>query len=166
MSRIQTLRHWIWRRPRRGVAIVAVAVALTGFLAAGYAFHLFGTGTNCWIRPAGPAGSAVFTIVMANEGVNVGYNSSRYHPAPWPVMNVTQGQYVVIHVINNDTQAHGFQIISYFEQGIGAQSGLAPGKCYDVSFTANVLGSFTIRCNTFCTIHSPWMQYGELNVNP
>jgi len=101
---------------------------------------------------------------MANEGVNVGFNGSAYHPTPWPVMNVTLGQIVIIHVINNDTvQAHGFQVIHYFDSGI--LGGLAPGKCYDVKFSANLAGSFAIQCNISCSIHI-WMQSGRLNINP
>jgi heme/copper-type cytochrome/quinol oxidase subunit 2 len=80
------------------------------------------------------------------------------------VMNVTVGQSVFIHVINNDTQAHGFQIVHYYDQGIGGTSGLAPGQCFNVSFTASQLGSFQVRCDIFCTIHA-YMLSGMLNVN-
>lgn len=80
-------------------------------------------------------------------------------------MNLTLGQSVIIHVINNDTEAHGFLIVRYFESGINGVSGLAPGSCYDVKFTANVQGSFAVECNIFCTIHQ-YMLYGQLNVNP
>jgi heme/copper-type cytochrome/quinol oxidase subunit 2 len=100
---------------------------------------------------------------MANAGVNVGFNGSKHHPAPWPVMNVTLGQNVIIHVVNNDTvEAHGFQVIHYFDTGI--LGGLAPGKCYDVKFTANQEGSFLVQCNIGCSIHN-FMQNGKLNVN-
>ncbi len=141
-----------------------VIVAIGGFLTVAYAFHLFG-GMNCWSRPSAPTGAAVFSIVMADEGMNIGYNGSKFQNPPWPVMNVTIGQVVVIHVINNDTQAHGFLITHYFPTGINGISGLAPGACYNVEFTANTLGSFTVECNIFCTIHQE-MQYGQLNVNP
>lgn len=147
------------------IAGVAIVIAVAGFLTAGYELHFFG-GTNCWSRPSGPPGSAVFTVVMANEGMNIGYNSSKSHlPKPWPVMNVTLNQHVIIHVINNDTQAHGFTIVHYFESGINGVSGLAPGQCYDVQFTANASGSFTVKCSIFCTIHA-YMLNGQLNVNP
>jgi hypothetical protein len=154
---------------RRALAALIAVVGLTGFFTGAYAFHLFGAGTDCWVRPTGSRNSVVFTIVMADEGQNVGYNASKAHGAsssnPWPVMNVTFNQDVIIHVINNDTQAHGFTITQYFDQGIGGQAGLAPGKCYDVRFTANTLGSFAVKCNIFCTIHFPEMQYGQLNVD-
>jgi len=148
------------------MTLVAMTILIVGagFFAATYGFHLFGSQVpNCWARPPDSPNTAVFTVVMANEGVNVGFNGSSYHPAPWPVMNVTLGQNVIIHVVNNDTvQAHGFQVIHYFDRGI--LGGLAPGKCYDVKFTANVAGSFAVQCNISCSIHI-LMQSGRLNVN-
>ena len=158
------LTKWatVARPSRRAVAVLAVIIVLAGFFSAAYAFHLFSAGpSNCWTRPSGAANTAIFTVVMANEGINVGYNGSRYHPFPWPVMNVSVGQNVVIHVVNNDTQAHGFSVIQYFERGIV----LSPGDCYDVRFTANTLGSFTVFCQIICSIHNPWMLNGRLNVN-
>ncbi len=156
-----------WRLKSRRAYLLAVTLLIIGagsFLGA-YAFHLFGSQTpNCWTRPPDALNTAVFTVVMANEGVNVGFNGSAYHPAPWPVMNVTLGQIVIIHVINNDTvQAHGFQVIHYFDSGI--LGGLAPGKCYDVKFSANLAGSFAVQCNISCSIHI-LMQSGRLNINP
>jgi len=160
------MRRWLKSR-RNLFATVAVVIAVTGFFVAAYGFHLVGRQTpNCWIRPANTPNTAIFTVVMANEGVNVGFNGSEHHAVPWPVMNVTLGQNVIIHVINNDSvQPHGFQVIQYFDQGINGLSGLAPGQCYDVRFTANVLGSFTVQCNIFCTIHQVMLK-GQLNVNP
>ena len=151
------------------LAVFAVITAVAGFLTGAYALNLFGTGPNCWVRPAGGTNTAVFTVVMADEGQNIGYNGSQVHGAsqftPWPVMNVTLDQNVIIHVINNDSQAHGFAVDHYFVQGIGGQAGLAPGKCFDVRFNASTLGSFWVKCTIFCTIH-PSMQYGQFNVNP
>lgn len=96
------------------------------------------------------------------KGLNVGFNGSRFHAFPWPVMNVSQGQNVVIHVVNNDTaQAHGFSIRHFLDSGIIVN----PGQCHDVRFTASSTGSFTVFCQIFCTIHFPWMQNGQLNVN-
>jgi hypothetical protein len=159
------------RKPsRQMLAVVVLAIAVAGFLTGAYVFNLFGAGTNCWIRPAGGFNTAVFTVVMADEGQNIGYNGSLAHGVsssnPWPVMNVTFNQSVIIHVINNDSQAHGFTIDHYFVQGIGGQAGLAPGKCFDVRFQANIQGTFWVKCNIFCTIHFPYMQYGQFNVNP
>jgi len=148
---------------RRLLAALAVAVVAVGFVSTAYAFHLLGTSPpNCFVRPSGPANAAVFTLVMANEGFNVGFNGSKYHPEPWPVMNVSLGQNVVIHVVNNDTsQAHGLSISHYFDGGLT----LSPGECSDVRFVASQLGSFNVFCNIFCTIHI-FMQSGRLNVNP
>ena len=153
-------------KPSRSIlAATALAIGLTGSLVLAYEFHLFGLGTaDCWVQPAGSPGSAVFTVVMANEGVNIGFNGSRNHSPPWPVLNVTRGQSVIVHVINNDSrEAHGFQITHYFEQGIGGRSGLAPGKCFDVKFTADDVGTFLVQCNIFCTIHQSMLD-GRLNV--
>ena len=148
----------------RLLAILSIGIGITGFLAASYAFHLFESPVDCWLRPEAPSGTAVFTVVMADEGFNIGFNGSLRHSGPWPVMNVTLGQNVIIHVINNDSaEAHGFQITHYFDQGIG-ESGLAPGKCYDVRFVANQAGSFQAFCNIFCTIHRA-MQNGRLNIS-
>ena len=104
----------IQKPSRRILAVIALVVAVGGFLSGAYAFHLFGTGTNCWVRPTSAPNTAIFTVVMANEGLNVGYNGSKAHGAsasnPWSVMNVTVNQTVIIHVINNDSQPHGFAI--------------------------------------------------------
>jgi FtsP/CotA-like multicopper oxidase with cupredoxin domain len=148
---------------RRVLVIVLIVVALTGFFSAAYTFHFFGLGTtNCWARPANlPASSTYFVVVMANKGMNVGFNGSKFQSGPWPIMNVTLGRNVTIHVINNDTvQSHGFAIQSYF-----TGFALGPGTCRDVTFTANQLGSFTVYCNISCTIHI-FMQNARLNVNP
>ena len=135
---------------RRVLVIVLIVVVVTGFFATAYTFHLFGLGTtNCWARPASvSAGSAYFVVVMANEGMNVGFNGSRFQSASWPVMNVTLGRSVTIHIINNDTvQSHGFAIQRYF-----SGFALGPGTCGDVTFTADQLGSFLVYCNISCTI--------------
>lgn len=151
---------------RTVLAVMMVAATGLGLLGGAYAFHLIGSQpVSCWARPTGPGNTAIFTVVMANEGDNVGFNGSRFQPSPWPVMNVTLGQNVIIHVINNDSvEAHGFQIATYFNQGLG-QAGLAPGKCFDVRFTATIAGSFMVRCDIFCAIHQ-FMLDGQLNVNP
>ena len=159
-----TVRRWHVKSRRAYLLAATLVIVGAGFFVGAYSFHLFGSQTlNCWTPPANGSDTAVFTVVMANEGANVGFNGSAYHPAPWPVMNVTLGQNVIIHVVNNDTvQAHGFQVIHYFDSGI--LGGLAPGKCYDVKFTANLAGSFAVQCNIGCSIHI-LMQSGRLNVN-
>ena len=147
---------------RRVLVIVVIVVAVTGFFAAAYTFHFFGLGTtNCWARPASvPAGSTYFVVVMANEGMNVGFNGSKFQSGSWPIMNVTLGRNVTIHVINNDTvQSHGFAIQRYF-----SGFALGPGTCSDVTFTADQSGSFLVYCYISCTIHV-FMQNGKINVN-
>src|SRR3989442_7937321 len=127
---------------RRVLVIVVIVVAVTGFFAAAYTFHFFGFGaTNCWARPASvPTSSAYFVVVMANEGMNVGFNGSKFQSGSWPMMNVTVGRTVTIHVINNDTvQSHGFAIQSYF-----GGFALGPRQCSDVTFSADQPGSFLV----------------------
>jgi hypothetical protein len=145
------------------LVIVLIVVVITGFFAVAFTFHFFGLGTtNCWARPASvPASSTYFVVVMANEGMNVGFNGSKFHSSSWPIMNVTLGRNVMIHVINNDTiQSHGFAIQNYF-----SGFALGPGTCSDVTFTADQPGSFLVYCYISCTIHV-FMQNGKINVNP
>ena len=148
---------------RRVLVIVLIVVVVTGFFAAAYSFHFLGLGTrNCWARPANvPASSTYFVVVMANEGMNVGFNGSKFQSGSWPIMNVTLGRTVTIHVINNDTvQSHGFAIQLYF-----SGFALGPGTCGDATFTADQSGSFLVYCNISCSIHE-FMQNGRLNVHP
>jgi heme/copper-type cytochrome/quinol oxidase subunit 2 len=145
------------------LVIVPIVVVIIGSFATAYTFHLFGLGmTNCWARPANvPSNSAYFVVVMANEGMNVGFNGSKFQSGPWPIMNITLGRNVAIHVINNDTvQSHGFAIQHYF-----SGFALGPGKCGDVAFTVDQTGSFLVYCYISCTIHV-FMQNGKINVNP
>ena len=146
------------------LAIVIIIVAVTGFLTAAYSFRWFGLATiNCWNRPANvPTKSVYFVVVAADEGLNIGFNGSKYHSGPWPIMNVTLGQSVWIHVVNNDTVAsHAFAIATYFNSGLK----LSPGQCSDATFMANELGSFRVYCFIECPIHNI-MQNGTVNVNP
>jgi len=157
------VRISIPRRLRLVLAIAIIAVAVAGVLSAAYTFHWFGPGTiNCWNRPTNvPANSAYFVVVMADEGMNIGFNGSKFHSGFWPVMNVTLGETVTIHVVNNDTvETHGFAITTYFNKGLK----LSPGECGDVTFNANQLGSFRAYCFISCSIHV-LMQSGEVNVN-
>ena len=147
----------------RVLTIILIVVAVTGFFAAAYTFHIFGLGTtNCWARPASVLGSSTyFVVVMSNEGMNVGFNGSKFQSGSWPIMNVTLGRTVTIHVINNDTvQSHGFAIQRYF-----SGFALGPGTCSNVTFTADQSGSFLVYCYISCSIHL-FMQNGRLNVNP
>src|SRR5438046_10699950 len=100
MSRTAARMRMIQKPSRRVLAVIALVVAVGGFLSGAYAFHLFGTGTNCWVRPTSAPNTTIFTVVMANEGLNVGYNGSKAHGAsastPWPVVIVPVYQSVII----------------------------------------------------------------------
>ena len=149
------------RFSRLVMAIILVAITGAGFLAAAYSFHFFGPGTSsCVTRSTSQPNSRYFTIMMANYGLNVGFNGSKYHNPPWPVLNATLGESITIHVVNNDTQPHGFSIVHYLDRGVT----LRPGECYDVTFAASQPGSFTVFCQIYCTIHV-YMQDGRLNVS-
>ena len=151
------------RRSKSVLAVVLLLIALTGFFTAAYTFHLFGLGTvSCASHPTNAPNSAYFVVVMANQGMNIGFNGSKFHSGPWPMMNVTLGTNVIIHVVNNDTvEPHGFAITTYFNKGLI----LRPGECSDVAFNANQLGSYRVYCFINCSIHVK-MQSGEINVNP
>ena len=93
-----------------------------------------------------------------------GFNDSVDHGVPqnpWPVVHVSKGTIVNITVMNVDKQPHGFQIAHYYDNRIVA---IAPGQTINVSFLANVAGTFQIYCSIPCTVH--WaMQSGELFVS-
>src|SRR5690348_15325820 len=101
----------------RPVLVIAIIVVVgIGLLSAAYTFHWFGLGSiNCWNRPANvPTRSAYFVVVAADEALNVGFNGSKYQSGPWPILNVTLGQNVWIHFVNNDSvQSHSLAIVSY-----------------------------------------------------
>jgi len=93
-----------------------------------------------------------------------GFNDSIEHGAPtnpWPVIRVTQGQTVNITVCNSDHQAHGFQVIHYFDSNIET---VEPGQVAHVSFVASQAGTFEIYCSIFCSIHI-YMQNAQLIVS-
>jgi heme/copper-type cytochrome/quinol oxidase subunit 2 len=111
------------------------------------------------------AGTTVtFTIIEADPpNALAGLNGSYYKgtSATWPVLNVQQGDQVIIHVINNaSSEPHGFAITHYFNSGTTVR----PGQNYTLEFVANQAGTFKIYCNVFCSIH-PFMQNGELIVS-
>lgn len=150
---------------KRFLATAIVAVILAGIVLGYYESHMNGTGSHCGCGSnfLQPSTGTHFTVVMSLNG----FNDSRVHGLPWPIMNVTVGQDVTIHLVNCDnTQAHGFSI------GIGSSTvyvrpvTIAAGQCLDVSFVATNTGTFVVQCTIFCTVHTPWMLNGKLNVNP
>lgn len=92
-----------------------------------------------------------------------GFNDSVDHgvPAnPWPVIHVSKGTVLNFTVINEDKQAHGFQVSHYLDTPIET---IAPGQKVSFTFVADEAGTFRIYCSIFCTVH--WaMQSGELVV--
>ena len=151
------------RHSKSVLAVLLIVIVLAGFFTTAYTFHLFGLGTiSCASHPTNAPNSAYFVVVMADEGMNIGFNGSKFHSGFWPIMNVTVGTNVIIHVVNNDTvEPHGFAITSYFNKGLI----LRPGECSDVTFNASRQGSYRFYCWINCSIHV-LMQSGEINVNP
>jgi heme/copper-type cytochrome/quinol oxidase subunit 2 len=143
------------------LAVIVVTIVAASIVTIAYSFHLFGTGsTNCSTQFTNAPGTAHFTVILSQNG----YNDSKIYGLPRPVMNVTLGDKVTIHLVNADTtESHGFTIAGYFPNGGPI---LRPSTCYDLTFTANQAGSFLVYCQIFCIPHIPWMQHGELNVNP
>ena len=95
-----------------------------------------------------------FTIVADING----YNDSRDHQSPWPVINVSRCDQVVITVVNNDIQTHGFAIATY-----ARGTDVVGGQQTTIDFLASKAGQFRVYCIVFCTIHY-LMQSGLLNV--
>ena len=116
------------------------------------------------VKPSSNGHALYFTIIESDPPDPLaGMNGSYYKPltAQWPVIQVHQGDTVIITVINNDSrEVHGFAIVHYDNRGFS----LAPGQRHVVSFVADEVGSFRIYCNVFCAIH-PYMQNGELIVS-
>ncbi len=134
--------------PRIAVAITIIIVLALGTTYAVFALHLIDIGST--------PSQQHFTIIITNQG----FNGSRTHSDPWPVMNIKKGDTVTFHVQNADTtEPHGFAITHYLDSGVK----LSPGQSDDVTFTANQAGTFLVYCNIFCTIHV-YMQNGQLNV--
>ena len=108
--------------------------------------------------------STVYFTIVDNDypSPDAGMNGSYYHSfaTPWPVIHVQKGQTVVIHVVNEGDEPHGFMIGHYFDSGVALQ----PGASYTVTFLADEAGTFTFRCSIFCAIHV-YMQNGELIVS-
>jgi hypothetical protein len=93
---------------------------------------------------------------------NAGFNNSIRRASPGaPAITLTfqKGEMVNIIVCNLDTvQAHGFAVDHYFDRGVT----LRPGDAYKISFMASEVGSFTLYCNVFCTVHT--FMLGKLQV--
>ena len=130
------------------IIIIASAVAVGG----GITTFAIGIPNSPCFRVAGT--TRHFTIVADING----YNDSRDHQGLWPVINVSRCDQVVIEVINNDTQTHGFAVETYARgtDVVGQQQAT-------INFLASKAGEFRVYCIVFCTVHI-FMQNGLLNV--
>lgn len=162
----------IWGIPK-GIFILVIALIILGGGFLGYYSLTYKPSDPCGVlnssanapgianSTAGPTAS--FTIIEADPGNNYeGMNGSAFHQSTaWPVMRVTQGQTVIIHIINcASSEPHGFAVQNYFVSGVTVR----PGLSYTLTFTANQVGDFRVYCSIFCAIH-PLMQNGELIVS-
>ena len=142
-----------------GIATAAViAISIIIIVALHYPNLLGTTSTN-----ATSSSTVYFAIVDYDyPSPGAGMNGSYYHSftTPWPVIHVQKGQTVVIHVVNEGDEPHGFMIGHYFDSGVALQ----PGASYTVTFLADEAGTFTFRCSIFCAIHV-YMQNGQLIVS-
>jgi hypothetical protein len=134
---------------------LAIIVIVSGVVLGGgvMTFAIGIPGSPC----AGIAGTTRnFTLV----GDINGYNDSRGHQAPWPVMEVNRCDMIVIRVINNDTQSHGLAIDYYAVRG----TEVVGGQSITVQFLATKQGQFRVYCDILtCSIHSI-MEDGQLIV--
>ena len=138
----------------RTLAILAISItAFSGFITIQY-FHLPSAAFNVSLaqsceRPPG------YVLVTLDDN---GFNDSIHRGQP--TIESQRGDTVNILVCNLDPiQSHGLAIDHYFPTGVT----LRPGEAYKVSFVAKDLGSFTMYCNVFCTVHT--FMKGRLIVN-
>ena len=134
---------------RRTIVAVAVILVLgSSVVATSYSLTYFQV---CVSAP-----SVSITVVMTDQG----FDGSRAHTDPWPVLNVGRCARVTVHLVNQDTtEPHGFAITHYFDSGVQVR----PGQTDDITFNANRSGSFLIYCIIICLAHT-YMQNGRLNV--
>ena len=139
-----------WKVGRRTAIFLGLAVVLAvTILGTSYSFSNL---QACQETPA----SISFTIIMTNEG----FNGSKTHTDPWPVLNVGRCDRVTVHIENQDlAEPHGFAITHYLDSGVK----VLPGQTVDVSFNAIRAGTFTVYCNLVCSIHTIMLN-GRLNV--
>lgn len=97
-----------------------------------------------------------FTIVVNLNG----YNDSGSHAGSWPIISAQRCDQVVITVINQDTQPHGFAVQSYSNAGLE----ITGGDHQTLRFQATRAGHFIMYCTIRCSVH-PLMQNGLLNIS-
>ena len=133
-------------RQRLFVLVLVLTVIIASVLTLNYAiFHFFNYGT---------IGCGSSMPVSTRFTVYIDYVFRQ----PLPTINVTQGQTITIHALNNSTAVHGFTIEHYFDQGTSLQ----PGQSCDLTFPASQSGTFRFYGN----IPDPTVILAQLNVNP
>lgn len=136
------------------LAIIVVVVAAS--LAGGVLTFAIGLPNSPCSGVTGSTRS--FTVIADSSG----YNDSKDHQAPWPVITVNRCDTVSIKITNTDTQTHGFAIEFYAVRGTEIQGG---GQSVSFQFLASKMGQFRMYCIVPCTVHLLYMQHGQLNVN-
>ena len=133
--------------------VFSIIVALAGgTLLTAYApsLGLSGRVTNGCEKPAG------YTLLVADEN---GYNDSKHHSHPWPLIQVHQGETVKIVVCNLDpVSSHGFEINNYVDP-----VQLTAGQSFATTFVADRPGNYSMYCSIWCPVHK-YMLYGLLVV--
>ena len=155
------MSHVPWWKQIRYILLVLI-IAVVGTVGGVFAYltvsypGLFSTiGASPLACPSGATASVPqVTLVISTQG----FNNSRY-AASCPLLNISKGQSVTIHLANNDREMHGIAVTHYFAGGVQVQ----PGETRDITFTADQAGSFVIYCMTGCFSHG-YMQNGRLTV--
>ncbi len=138
----------------RTLAILAISItAFSGFITIQY-FHLPFAAFNVSLAQSCERPQGYVLVTLDDNGFNDSIHRGQ------PTIKFQRGDTVNILVCNLDPiQSHGLAIDHYFPTGVT----LRPGEAYKVSFVAKDLGSFTMYCNVFCTVHT--FMKGRLIVN-
>jgi hypothetical protein len=142
------------------IGIIASLLVVTGIVqtssSSGSASHL----PNVSVTPSSCVPTPGFFLIIADLS---GFNDSAAHGAPlnpWPIVSVHLGDYVRLLICSEDqSQAHGFAIQTYFDTGVV----LEPGEAFRIEFQATIPGSFVIYCQIFCIVHP--LMVGRLIVS-
>ncbi len=102
------------------------------------------------------ATARTFTIIADLNG----YNGSKLEGGMGPSMTASRCDTVIINLVNRDLQAHGLSVTFYALNGIETLG----GDTASVTFVAVKAGTFSVYCNTRCSVHN-YMQHAVLTVN-
>ena len=138
----------------RTLAILAISItAFSGFITIQY-LHLPNAAFNVSLAQSCERPPGYILLTLDDNGFNDSIHRGQ------PTIEFQRGDTVNILVCNLDPiQSHGLAIDHYFPTGVT----LRPGEAYKISFVAKDLGSFTMYCNVFCTVHT--FMKGRLIVN-